>query len=111
MDSVSAPGSALLAHLGNGAVMQMLFVILTLFPGHLLAHRIRVGMFIRVRGDLGQIGLMATALPRVLTGPGHEFRIGMRIAGGGGVRRCLRVGGAHGCMNQGLFPDWTVLLV
>ena len=50
------------AHLGDGAVVQMAFMVLALLPGHLLADRVGVGMFVRVGGDLSQLGLMAATL-------------------------------------------------
>ena len=108
VDPVLAWGSALRAHLGDGAVVQVLFVILALLPRLLLPDRVGVGVFIGVGGDLGQVRLMATALPFVPTRPGHELRIGMRIGAGRGGR--VRFAAAHGVKDQGVPPAWPVPL-
>jgi len=98
--------SALRAHLSDGAVVQVPLVILAFLPGELLADRVGVGVRIGVGGDLGQFSLMTPALPFVFAGPGHEFRISVRIGAGGIAGRGVRFAGAHDGVMQGQLPDW-----
>jgi len=66
-------------HLLDRAVVQSLFMLMTVCPGLLLADGVALTVGVWMFGDLGQLGLVQAVLVLVLNGPGDEF--GIRRAG------------------------------